>query len=202
LVNNRLGLDDYTDGGDFVTPEQVSPAELVKYRGKTWETCQTFSGSWGYYRDENTWKTDHKLLDLLITSTANGGNLILNVRPTARGEFDYRAKSALDSLSLWMHANSKAIYGCMYAPEEFKVPEGTRLTYNKATRRLYVHLMEYPEEHSLVLPGYKDRIRYVQFLHDASEIKTKSSDSGDDVTLLLPERKPNVEIPVVEIVLK
>jgi alpha-L-fucosidase len=202
LVNNRLGLDDYTDGGDFVTPEQVSPAELVKYRGKTWETCQTFSGSWGYYRDENTWKTDHKLLDLLITSTANGGNLILNVGPTARGEFDYRAKSALDSLSLWMHANSKAIYGCTYAPEEFKVPEGTRLTYNKATRRLYVHLMEYPEGHSLVLPGYKDRIRYVQFLHDASEIKTKSSDSGDDVTLLLPERKPNVEIPVVEIVLK
>ncbi|WP_431217620.1 alpha-L-fucosidase [Puia sp. P3] len=43
------------------------------------ETCQTFSGSWGYYRDENSWKTDHKLLDLLITSTANGGNLILNV---------------------------------------------------------------------------------------------------------------------------
>jgi len=200
LVNNRLGLDDYADGGDFVTPEQVSPEELVKYRGKTWETCQTFSGSWGYYRDENTWKTDHKLLDLLITSTANGGNLILNVGPTARGEFDYRAKSALDSLSLWMHANSKAIYGCTYAPEEFKAPEGTRLTYNKAARRLYVHLMEYPDGHELVLPGYKDKVRYVQFLHDASEVKTKVE--GDDVRLLLPERKPNIAIPVVEIVLK
>jgi len=200
LVNNRLGLDDYADGGDFVTPEQVSPAELARYRGKTWETCQTFSGSWGYYRDENTWKTDHKLLDLLITSTANGGNLILNVGPTARGEFDYRAKSALDSLSLWMHANSKAIYNCTYAPEEFKAPENTRLTYNKATHRLYVHLMEYPSDHKLVLSGYGSKIRYVQFLHDASEIKTKTD--GDDVELLLPERKPNVAIPVVEIVLK
>jgi len=37
------------------------------------------------------------LLDLLITSAGSGGNLILNVGPTARGEFDYRAKSALDS---------------------------------------------------------------------------------------------------------
>jgi alpha-L-fucosidase len=200
LINNRLGLDDYADGGDFVTPEQVSPAELVKYRGKTWETCQTFSGSWGYYRDENSWKTDHKLLDLLITSTANGGNLILNVGPTARGEFDYRAKSALDSLSLWMHANSKAIYNCTYAPEEFKAPENTRLTYNKATHRLYVHLMEYPEGHQLVLQGYADKMRYVQFLHDASEIKTKVD--GNDVTLLLPERKPNIAIPVVEVILK
>jgi len=201
LVNNRLGLDDYEDGGDFVTPEQVSPTELAKYKGKTWETCQTFSGSWGYYRDENTWKTDHQLLDLLITSAANGGNLILNVGPTARGEFDYRAKNALDSLSYWMHANNRAIYQCTYAPEAYKAPENTRLTYNKATRRLYVHLMEYPGTGTLVLPGYKDKIKYVQFLHDASEIKTKA-DSGDDVTLLLPKAKPNVEIPVVEILLK
>ncbi|MBS1601112.1 MAG: alpha-L-fucosidase, partial [Bacteroidetes bacterium] len=104
------------------------------------------------------------------------------------------------SLSLWMHANGRAIYGCTYAPEEFKAPEGTRLTYNKTTRRLYVHLMEYPDGHELVLPGYKDRVRYVQFLHDASEIKTKVE--GDDVRLLLPERKPNVAIPVVEIILR
>ena len=201
LVNNRLGLDEYEDGGDFVTPEQVSPTELAKFRGKTWETCQTFSGSWGYYRDENTWKSDHQLLDLLITSTANGGNLILNVGPTARGEFDYRAKTALDSVSLWMHANSRAIYNCSYAPDEYKAPENTRLTYNKGTRRLYVHLMEYPVGGKLVLPGYKDKITYAQFLHDASELRMKAGD-GNDVTLLLPEKKPNIAIPVIEIMLK
>ena len=200
-MNNRLGLAEYEDGGDFVTPEQVSPTELAKFRGKTWETCQTFSGSWGYYRDENTWKSDHQLLDLLITSTANGGNLILNVGPTARGEFDYRAKTALDSVSLWMHANSRAIYNCSYAPDEYKAPENTRLTYNKGTRRLYVHLMEYPVGGKLVLPGYKDKITYAQFLHDASELRMKAGD-GNDVTLLLPEKKPNIAIPVIEIMLK
>ncbi len=110
IVDNRLDLNDYDDGEDFVTPEQVSTKELEKYKGKTWETCQTFSGSWGYYRDENTWKTHRQLLDLLITSTSNGGNLILNVGPTARGEFDYRAENALDSLAQWMQANSKSIY--------------------------------------------------------------------------------------------
>ena len=97
IVNNRLGLTEYADGGDFETPEQVSTKELDPYRGRTWETCQTFSGSWGYYRDENSWKTHRQLLDLLITSVSNGGNLILNVGPTARGEFDYRATNALDS---------------------------------------------------------------------------------------------------------
>ncbi|MGY0040857.1 alpha-L-fucosidase [Pedobacter sp. NJ-S-72] len=75
IVDNRLDLGEYKDGADFETPEQVGTAELAKYKGKTWETCQTFSGSWGYHRDENTWKTHRQLLDLLITSVSNGGNL-------------------------------------------------------------------------------------------------------------------------------
>ncbi len=202
IINNRLGLDDYKDGGDFVTPEQVSTKELEKYKGKTWETCQTFSGSWGYYRDENTWKTHRQLLDLLITSVSNGGNLILNVGPTARGEFDYRATRALDSLAYWMHANSKSVYDCTFAPGSYKVPDSTKLTYNKTTGRLYVHLYSYPKG-KLILPGYAGKIKYAQFLNDSSELLYKQSDSNaDDLVLTLPDKKPGYEIPVVELTLK
>src|ERR1700722_409559 len=200
IVNNRLGLGEYADGGDFVTPEQVSPKELEAFHGKTWETCQTFSGSWGYYRDEDTWKTHRQLLDLLITSAANGGNLILNVGPTARGEFDYRAKNALDSLAYWMHANSTSIYGCTYAPAEYKEPDGTKLTYNPKTHRLYVHVYNYPADGKLTLPGYAGKIKYVQFLNDDSEIK--SAGAGDDLSLTLPVKKPHFDIPVIELILR
>ncbi|MHB8209703.1 alpha-L-fucosidase, partial [Mucilaginibacter sp.] len=164
------------------------------------ETCQTFSGSWGYYRDENTWKSHRKLLDLLITSVSNGGNLILNVGPTARGEFDYRATNALDSMAYWMHANSRAIYNCTFAPDSFKIPEGTKLTYNKTTKRLYIHLYDYPKG-ELVLPGYKGKIKYAQFLNDASEILYKDS-GNDDLVLTLPTKKPAYEIPVIELMLQ
>jgi alpha-L-fucosidase len=203
IVDNRLNLEEYKDGADFETPEQVSTKELEKYRGKTWETCQTFSGSWGYYRDENTWKTHRQLLDLLITSTSNGGNLILNVGPTARGEFDYRATNALDSMAYWMHANSKAIYNCTYAPNSYAVPEGTKLTYNAATKSLYVHLFTYPVDGKLVLPGYNGKIKYSQFLNDHSEVINKpSASNSDDLVVTLPKKKPLYEIPVIELKLQ
>lgn len=203
IVDNRLNLEEYKDGADFVTPEQVSTAELAKYRGQTWETCQTFSGSWGYYRDENTWKTHRQLLDLLITSVSNGGNLILNVGPTARGEFDYRATAALDSIAHWMHGNNTAIYHCTYAPDTYAIPENTKLSYNKATKRLYVFLYSYPSNGELTLPGYKGKIRYAQFLHDHSELLYKPSEKNvEDLTVTLPLKKPDYEIPVVELTLE
>ncbi|GAA4303948.1 alpha-L-fucosidase [Compostibacter hankyongensis] len=203
IVDNRADLGEYADGADFETPEQVKPETLEKYRGKTWETCQTFSGSWGYYRDETSWKTHRQLLDLLISSVSNGGNLILNVGPTARGEFDYRADNALDSLAYWMHANNRAIYHCTYAPETFKAPAGTKLSYNPDTRRLYLFLFDYPENGSLLLPGYKGKIKYAQFLNDDSELLFKDGDDNSgDLTLTVPKLKPPYDIPVVELILK
>jgi len=201
IVDNRTDLEGYKDAEDFETPEQVGPEELMKYRGKTWETCQTFSGSWGYYRDEKTWKTPKQLLDLLITSVANGGNLILNVGPTARGEFDYRADNALDSIAHWMHANKKSIYSCTYAPKEFTAPGNTRLTYNKSTNRLYIHLMEYPSK-TIKLAGAKNKVKYAQFLHDNSELKIKWDNEGDDLVINLPADKPPYTVPVIELILK
>ena len=141
------------------------------------------------------------MLDLLITSASNGGNLILNVGPTARGEFDYRAKNALDSLAYWMHANNKAIYNCSYAPDAFKTPENTRLTYNKNTKRLYVHLFDYPSDGKLVLPGYAGKIRYAQLLNDNSELKFEPSrEAPSDLTLQLPKQQPKYTVPVIELI--
>ena len=124
----------------------------------------------------------------------------MNVGPTARGEFDYRANNALDSLSVWMYANNKSIYNCTFAPASYQVPTNDKLTYNAAAKRLYVHLFDYPSNGTLTLPGYKGKIKYAQFLHDNSELQYKVQDN--DIVLTLPQKKPRFEIPVVELTLQ
>lgn len=212
IVNDRLDLLEVEGGWDFRTPEQFKPREWVTMNGVRvpWETCQTFSGSWGYHRDEATWKDSRQLLVLLIETVGKGGNLLLNVGPTARGTFDDRAQERLRAIGRWMRVNGRSIYGCTQAPEGFEPPENSLLTYNPRTGRLYVHLLDWPMG-ELVLEGYAGRVRYAQLLHDASEVVmsarrettwiSEEARSGD-LILRLPMTKPPVEIPVVELFLK
>ena len=211
IVNDRLDLKEYWGGWDFTTPEQFKVKEWPTYEGEKipWETCQTFSGSWGYYRDELKWKDNKQLLVLLIESVSKGGNLLLNVGPTGRGTIDYRAENALSEIGDWMRFNNRAIYGCTQAPEAFEVPDNSLLTYNPETNRLYIHLLDYPLQ-NFTLKGMKGKIKYIQFLHDASEIKIsnpvghwiKEEVAEGDVNLVLPVTKPPVEVPVIEVFLK
>ncbi len=212
IVNDRLDLKDVPGGWDFTTPEQFKVQSWPEVNGKRipWETCQTFSGSWGYYRDEHTWKDAKQLLVLLIESVSKGGNLLLNVGPTGRGTFDYRAVEALGNMGEWMKYNNRSIYNCTQAPENFQVPEHSLLTYNPETNRLYIHLLDYPLT-NFRLPGMKGKVKYAQFLHDASEILITapyghhmqgSIATENDLNLRLPVIKPNVEIPVIELFLE
>lgn len=212
MVNNRLNL---PHEPDFVTPEQFQPHEMLRDKQgnpAVWEACQTFSGSWGYHRDEQSWKSLRQLLWMLIDGVSKNGNLLINVGPTARGEFDARACDRLSGMATWMHHHGRSIYGCGPAPEGFVPPADCRYTYHAKTRRLYLHVFNWPIRH-LHLPGMEDRISYAQLLNDASEIRLRAK--GEKVhenmhsatpagmqTLILPEVHPAVEVPVIELFIK
>lgn len=212
LLNDRLQV-----GGDITTPEQYMPTKWVQVNGKrvVWETCHTFSGSWGYHREEESWKSVEVLIKMMIDVVSKGGNLLLNVGPTGRGEFDERAVDRLKGMGEWMKRHNRSIYGCTQAPESFECPEDCRLTFNPQTNRMYLHVYSWPFK-NIHLHGFAGKVEYAQFLNDASEIRFKEGfvPSGIDngafkegrdehtVTLSLPVKKPNVTVPVIELFLK
>ena len=209
ILDDRLDL---PEGWDVKTPEQFQPREWVRVNGQpvVWEACQTFSGSWGYHRDETSWKSTEMLIQMLIDTVSKGGNLLLNVGPTGRGEFDERALDRLNGIGEWMKRHDRSIYGCTQAPEEFKAPQDCRLTYNPDTNRMYVHMFSWPFGH-LHLDGFGGKVAYAQFLNDASEVRMQGladwqaqwkASMGDSLMLALPVRKPNVTVPVIELFMK
>jgi alpha-L-fucosidase len=214
LINDRLDLADHPEGWDVKTPEQYVPKAGVTVDGRpvVWEACQTFSGSWGYHRDEQSWKSDEQCVQMLIDHVSKGGNLLMNVGPTARGEFDARALARFGAYGEWLRRHGRSIYGCGPAPEGLPTPQDCRLTYNPATNRLYVHVFNWPFQR-LHLEGFAGRVEYAQLLNDASEVGIEQKKVGgntvpsdvaeaDLLTLRLPVRKPDVVVPVIELFLK
>lgn len=214
LINDRLDLMEISGGWDYKTPEQFEPRQWPQHEGKKvmWETCQTFSGSWGYHREENSsYKSTEQIIKMLVNTVSKGGNLILNVGPTARGEFDARAIDKLQGIGEWMKRHSRSIYGCTAAPDGLPIPQDCRYTYNPEKNRLYLHVYSWPFKH-LHVDGLAGKVKYAQLLHDGSEVKTElarwyadqgaGSDGQNSITLELPVQKPNVEVPVVEFFLK
>ena len=207
IVNDRLAV-----RGDFVTPEQYQPSTAMEVEGVKvpWEACQTLNGSWGYFRDNYNDKSVDLLIRMLVDGVSKDGNLLLNVGPTGRGDFDDRARLVLAGMGDWMDKHSRSVYGA--GASEFVAPQDVR--YTQRGSRLYVHVFAWPFEH-LHLPGLAGKVEYAQLLNDASEIQMREIDPdleafatgiggqpAGTLSLVLPVRRPDVAVPVIELFLK
>jgi len=204
ILNNRLDL---PVAADIHTPEQWQPVDWLKVDGEpvVWEACQTFSGSWGYHRDEQSWKDAGQLIRLLVNTVARGGNRLMNVGPTSLGTFDPRALASLAVYRDWMKRHGEAIYGCTMS--DFAEPQDCRLT--QKGDKLYVHIYAWPFKH-LHIAGLADKVTYARFLHDGSEVNMKIAEwytqqmqiPPNTLILDLPVKQPDVVVPVIELSLK
>nr|MBA2364225.1 alpha-L-fucosidase [Chloroflexia bacterium] len=208
VLNDRLDLPGVAD---IQTPEQYQPRGWMMRDGKpvVWEACQTLNGSWGYDRDNLDWKSVDLLIRMLADAVSKGGNLLMNVGPNGRGEFEPRALERLRGIGAWMRLHGRSIYGC--SASDLTPPVDCRYTQNG--NRLYLHLFAWPFQH-VYLPGLAGRVEYAQLLNDASEVRMLALDphaqaqnmtmTGEEgmLTLQLPVQRPDVAVPVVELFLK
>lgn len=207
IINDRLDL-----GLGVVTPEQYQPEKPLEREGKPviWEACQAMKPTWGYDRDATEWKSSDVLVKMLIDTVANNGNLLLNVGPNGKGELDSREESRLMQVGDWMRLHQRSIYEA--GQSQFEAPRDCRYT-QVGEKRLYLHIFSWPLRH-IHLKDLAGKVAYAQFLHDHSEVFYREFDPEEVITstetlidqtsvmLELPVEKPDVLVPVVEIILK
>lgn len=208
IINDRLGIP-----GDFVTPEQYQPtAPLTDSDGELvrWEACQTTNGSWGYDRDNDNHKSPDLLVRMLVDSVSMGGNMLLNIGPNGRGAVDPRDQRLLAEIGEWMRLHGRSIVGAGHSSHT-PPREGV---YTQRENRLYLHLFTWPLGF-VHLPELAGVVSYARFLHDGSWIKMETSDpeqqalvtqpagqKAGTLTLSLPVRRPDVALPVIELLLR
>lgn len=206
LVNDRLGIP-----ADFVTPEQYQPTSPIVRDGAplVWEACQTLNGSWGYHRDNTDQKSATLLVQMLVDSVAMGGNMLLNIGPDGRGAIAPRDVATLADIAEWMRLHRRAVVGAGHA--SFAPPrEGV---YTRQGDRLYLSLFNWPLGF-VHLPGLAGKVTYARLLNDGSWLRTSVSDPAQQADLLtpagevegtltlhLPVTRPDVLVPVIELLL-
>lgn len=103
IINSRVG----NELGDYQVLEQEFSNKIFV---RPWESCIIMSRNWGYVAYDSTYKSPEILVRQLLDVVCKGGNLLLDVGPTAKGEFTNQAQLRLQQIGKWMKKNSEGIY--------------------------------------------------------------------------------------------
>lgn len=202
IVNNRVGKGRLgmsgasktpDSPGDYGTPEQEIPA--TGFPDMRWESCMTMNGSWGFHQNDHEWKTARTLIRMLVETSSKGGNFLLNVGPTAEGTIPPETVERLEAVGDWLAIHGEAIYGTTASP--FK-----KLSWGRATSRpgrLYLHVLDWPADGVLRVPGLTSEVRGAWLLTDPSFPFLSYSREGDDLMISVPAVMPNQDATVIAV---
>lgn len=200
IVNNRVdkgrmgmaGMNREGDfAGDFGTPEKEIPDKGIS--GVDWESCLTMNNSWGFKSTDHNWKSKKTLIQNLVEIVSKGGNLLLNVGPTAEGLIPDPSVERLQAMGNWLRVNGEAIYGAKASP--FDKPDWGRYTSKQGL--LYAHVFDRPTDGRLTIDKSVKVIKATLLADAADPLEIMVSGQGD--AIILPEELPDTIATVIKL---
>jgi len=165
LINNRIGC----GYGDFVTPEQ----KVGEFnRERPWETCMTLGRQWSWKPNDEI-KSLEQCIRTLLHVVGGDGNFLFNVGPMPDGRIEPRQAQRLREMGDWLKRYGDGVYGTRGGP--FK-PGGWGVSTCKGDR-IYLFIMEWPDEEPLYLPPIDREIISVR-TRTGGEADVRQTDEG------------------------
>jgi len=186
VVNDRARY------GDFFTPERSLPDDLT---GFLFEACESVATeSWGYQKDTPLFSVPH-LIESLVRIAAAGGNYLLNVGPKPDGTIPEDQALRMEAIGAWLKRNGEAVY----STRECKIDTGSpHVVATRADRAIYLHLLRWPLQSRLLIPGIRSRPALAQLMGGEEPLKARVTEGGLELCDL-PASPPEQSVTVIEL---
>jgi hypothetical protein len=149
LVGNWGDYDDTTD----------RPAEFPPHAGD-WEAIPTTDESYGWNKFDTSHKPPSHFIQLLAKASARGGNVLMNIGPMGDGKIDPKDVAILKGIGDWWRVNGDSIRGTTRTPLPVQTWGESTLKGNT----LYLHVLNWPPNGSLIVGGLKSEVTNVHLL--------------------------------------
>jgi alpha-L-fucosidase len=145
VIDDRWGKETRgVDGGYYTSEYGAQHGKPVEFTAvHKWEEDQGIGKSFGYNRMETTedYKTPQQLIALLVNTVSEGGNVLLDIGPTADGRIPVIMQERLLQMGKWLQVNGEAIYGTR--PWR-KAAEGDSIRYTTKDGVVYAIALKWP----------------------------------------------------------
>jgi len=173
LISSRVGqgLGDFEDLGD----SELSPLPIAG----PWEALFTHTDSWGFQKYDQNYKTPKEVIKLLVSTSARGGNFLLNVGPDGEGNLPEKSREYLLDVGKWLKENGEAVYGTTHSPIRDQ-PWGVCTA---KPGKLFLHVLEVPHNNVIVVPNFTGDVKSAGMLHALASLQWKMENGTLEVTL-------------------
>lgn len=192
VVNDRWGKETRSKHGGFYTTEydEVLQGESLKDGSKRpWEECRGIGNSFGYNKmeDLNHYSSSKQLIHILIEKVAAGGNLLLNVGPTADGLIPVIMQERLTDIGNWLNINGESIYDTRIWKNKPVAANSNSYFFTTKGKDLYLIVTHWSDK-PIKVEGV-NRCKSVTMLGYAGKVKHATNDNK--LTILPPTLNAN-----------
>lgn len=183
LANDRWGAKFRGKCGDHYTTEYDDYAYGAKSGAHhPWEECRGIGRSFGFNRFETAdhYLSNEECIESLCEKVSRGGNLLLNVGPTADGRIPVIMQERLLAIGKWLSVNGEAIYDTVKWDGNPPDMKKKRVYFTKKRNVLYA--IVFGSSESIEVPG-AGRIKSVSLVGSGQDIVWSQKDGDVEITM-------------------
>ena len=127
----------------------------------------------------------------MVETVSRGGNYLLNVGPTAEGEFPGPAVAILNEVGRWLEVNGEGIYGTTGSPFLDPYWGGCTRKVTPEATTIYLQVLNWPTNGTLTVRGLKNPVQEAYLLTSGGHKTLATRATAQGLAVVLPAVAPD-----------